>query len=73
METTAEQIRQEAAECHARKVRQANAMPDRELFFAGAELFDYSCRISLAGLREDYPELSENELTEKLRGYLSFV
>ncbi|MBG7608701.1 MAG: hypothetical protein IZT59_11840 [Verrucomicrobia bacterium] len=66
MEITAEQIRQEAAECHARKVRQANAMADRELF-------DYSCRISLAGLREDYPDLSESELQEKLRGYLSFA
>jgi len=73
METTEEQIRQQAAECHSRKIRQADAMADRELFFAGAELFDYACRISLAGLRNDHPELSEFEIQEKLRGYLTLV
>jgi hypothetical protein len=68
-----EQIRQQTAECHARKIQQANEMPDRELFFAVAELFDYACRISLAGLRNDYPELSESEIQMKLRGYLTLV
>jgi hypothetical protein len=73
MEITDEQIRQQAAECLARKIQQANVMGDRELFFAGAELFDYACRISLAGLRNDYPELSESEIQMKLRGYLTLV
>ena len=73
METTDEQIRQQAAECLARKIQQANGMGDRELFFAGAELFDYACRISLAGLRNDYPNLSESEIGQKLRGYLTLV
>lgn len=73
METTDEQIRQQAAECHARKIQQANGMAAKELFFAGAELFDYSCRITLAGLRNDYPDLSESEIEEKLRGYLTLV
>jgi hypothetical protein len=73
METTDEQIRQQAAECLARRIQQANNMSDRDLFFAGAELFDYACRISLAGLRNDYPELSEPEIQEKLRGYLTLV
>jgi hypothetical protein len=45
-------------------------MSDHELIFAGAELFDYACAISLAGLKNDYPELSESELLEKLRGFL---
>jgi hypothetical protein len=70
MELTEEQIRQEAAECYARKIRQADQMTDHELFFAGAELFDYACAISLAGLKNDYPELSEAGLLEKLRGLL---
>lgn len=73
MEITAEQIRQEAAECYARKIRQADRMANRELFFAGAELFDYACHISLAGLRNDYPELSEKELHVKLQGHLAFA
>ncbi len=70
MNLTDEQIRQEAAECYARKIRQADQMTDHELIFAGAELFDYACAISLAGLKNDYPELSESELLEKLRGFL---
>jgi hypothetical protein len=73
MNLTEEQIRQEAAECHARKVRQADQMTDHELIFAGAELFDYACAISLAGLKNDYPELSESELLEKLRGFLGIA
>lgn len=73
METTDEQIRQEAAECLARKIRQADTMAARELFFAGAELFDFACRISLAGLRNDHPDLSEPEIQEKLRDYLTLV
>jgi len=73
MQTIDEQIRQQAAECHARKIQQANTMADRELFFAGAELFDYACRISLAGLRNDHPELAESEIQEKLRGFLNLV
>ena len=70
MEITEEQIRQEAAECYARKIRQADQMSDHDLIFAGAELFDYACAISLAGLKNEYPELSEAELLEKLRGFL---
>lgn len=70
MNLTEEQIRQEAAECYARKIRQADQMTDHELIFAGAELFDYACAISLAGLKNDYPELSESELLEKLRGFI---
>lgn len=70
MELTEEQIRQEAADCYARKIRQAEQMSNRELFFAGAELFDYACGISLAGLKHDYPELSDTELLEKLRGVI---
>ncbi len=71
MKTTDEQIRQQAAKCLARKIDPANRMSDRDPFFAGAELFDYACRISLAGLRSDYPHLSETEIQEKLRGYLT--
>ena len=71
MELTEEQIRQEVADCYARKIRQADQMSDHELFFAGAELFDDACAISLAGLKNDYAELSELELLEKLRGFLS--
>lgn len=70
MELTEEQIRQEAADCYARKVRQAQRMNNRELFFAGAELFDYACNISLSGLKNDHPELTTTELLEKLRGLI---
>lgn len=67
MELTEEQIRQEAADCYARKVRRAQRMSPIEKFLAGAELFEDACRISLARLRNDHPELSNAEFLEKLR------
>lgn len=70
MELTGEEIRQEAAECDARKVEQARRMSDRELFFAGAELFDDACKVSLAGLKAQYPDWSESALKEELKKLL---
>ncbi len=67
MEITSEQIRQEAAECDARKVAQARRMSERERFFAGVELFDDACGISLAGLRARHADWSEDQLRKELK------
>lgn len=67
METTDEQIRQQAAECHARKIRQARMMSLREKFLSGAELFDYACRITLSGIAHQHPQWSKVECRNELR------
>jgi len=67
METTEEQIRQQAAECHARKIQQAKRMSSDEKFFAGAELFDYACGITLSGIAHQHPLWSKSECREELR------
>ena len=33
----------------------------------GAELFDYACQASLAGLRAQFPDATQAELQERLR------
>jgi hypothetical protein len=61
MEITDEQIRQEAAECYARKIRQAQQMSPFEKFMAGAELFEDACQITLAGIQNQYQNWTEDE------------
>ena len=73
METTAEQIRQEAAECYARKVRKARMMSSRDKFLAGAELFEYACKITLAGIMNQHSEWSIPQCREELRRRLKFL
>ncbi len=76
METTDEQIRQQAAECHARKIRQARRMSSSEKFFAGAELFDYACGITLSGISHQHPDWTKMECRAELQrrlGIRSFV
>lgn len=67
METTDEQIREQAAECLARKVQQANAMTDRELFFAGAELFEDACKVTFWGIRHQNPGWTDDECNAELK------
>jgi len=67
MEITDEQIRQEAAECHARKIRQARRMSANDKFFAGAELFEHACGITLSGIAHQNPHWSEVECRMELR------
>lgn len=71
MEITEEQIRQEAAECYARKIRQAQRMTPLEKFLAGAELFEDACKVTLSGIRNQYPHLNPEECLEHLKHRLS--
>lgn len=67
MDLTREQIRQEAAECDARKVEQAKRMSGQEKLRAGAELFEMACKTTMAGIRARHPEFTEEECLEELR------
>lgn len=67
MELTEEQIRQEAAECYARKIRQAKRMSPFQRFLAGAELFEDACKITLLGIRHQYPHWTDDECLAELK------
>ena len=68
MSITDEEIRLAAKACDARKLAQAMRMTPAERFFAGAELFEQACDITLAGIRAQYPDQSDGfHLTELKR------
>ena len=67
---TNEEIRLEAKACDARKLAQAKRMTPAERFFAGAELFEEACQITMAGIRADSPKESEAFYLTELRRLL---
>ncbi|MDA7888656.1 hypothetical protein N9A86_04690 [Akkermansiaceae bacterium] len=67
MSLTDEQIQEDARACLESKVRQAQRMTPKERFFAGAELFEDACEITLAGIRARHPDWGKEELMEELR------
>ena len=55
------QIQRLAEELYRERVAEARAMPPEEKLLAGEELFDYACAITLAGIRDQFPGVSEEE------------
>jgi hypothetical protein len=55
------QIRRLAEELYRERVEEARRMPPEEKLLAGEELFEYACSITLAGIRNENPGLSEEE------------
>ncbi len=55
------QIQRLAEELYRERVAEARVMPAEEKLLAGEELFDYACSITLAGIRDQNPGLSEEE------------
>jgi hypothetical protein len=54
------------------KVRWAGEMSPADRFIAGARLFDYACRITMAGIRNQHPNASDEEVLEILRERLAW-
>lgn len=73
MEITREMIRQEAAECDARKVEQARRMSGGEKLRAGAELFEDACRITLSGIKFQHPDWRPEQCREELKRRVAFL
>ena len=46
-------------------------MAPEEKLLAGEELFDYACSITLAGIREQFPNSTEEEQRRKLEERLA--
>jgi hypothetical protein len=49
------------------EIARGRRMSVEEKLLAGAELFDYACEISKAGIRHDHPEFDERQVLEELR------
>jgi hypothetical protein len=62
MEPTKEFIEQ----LHREDIEQAKQMTLEDKILAGAELFDYACEITKAGIRSQYPHLSDAEVLSEL-------
>ena len=48
-------------ELYREELREARAMPPEQKLLLGEELFDYACSITLAGIRNQFPEADEAE------------
>jgi hypothetical protein len=73
VETTMEQIRQDAADCDARKVAQARRMSGPEKLRAGAELFEDACEMTMHGIRAQNPQWNEQQCSEELKRRLALT
>ena len=55
------------------KIEAARQMTRAQKFIAGAELFDFASRITLAGMKKQKPAATRSELIELLRARLEAV
>lgn len=60
-------------ELYREELIRAKAMKPEEKLLAGVRLFDYACRITLAGIRSQNPEASEERVQEILRERLDWA
>ena len=58
---------------HREDLEQARRMTPEQKLIAGAELFDYACEISKAGIRAQYPDADESEVLKILRERLELA
>lgn len=61
------------AELHREDLEQARQMTPEEKLLAGAELFDYACEISKAGIRAQYPDADDATVLQMLRDRLELA
>ena len=73
MQTTSEQIMQEAKACYDTKVEQARRMSLAEKFLAGADLFEEACRWTMMGIRNQFPDFNVEEQQTELRRRLEMI
>ena len=54
-------------EIYRERVVRARRTPPQEKFLAGAELFEFACKVTVAGIRNQFPDASEERVREILR------
>jgi hypothetical protein len=62
-----------ATDLDADEVRWAIETPAAEKLLAGARLFDYACTITEAGIRQQHPSASDEEVLRMLRERLEWA
>lgn len=55
------------------EVAAARRLSPGEKLLAGPRLFDYACRITMAGIRHQHPDANEDRLREILRERLALA
>ena len=60
-------------ELYRDKVAAARRMSPSDKLLAGARLFDYACRITMSGIRQQHPEADDEKLLEILRERLALA
>jgi hypothetical protein len=54
------------------RILRARMMPPEEKLWAGEELFNYACAITLAGIRNQFPSYTESECRAELERRLAW-
>lgn len=52
---------------HREDLEHARRMTFEQKFWAGAELFDYACAITMAGIRHENPLFTDTQVMDELR------
>jgi hypothetical protein len=68
-----ESIRELADEIYRERVLRARRTPMEEKILAGAELFEFACRITCDGIRHQNPEADEAQVQALLRDRLALA
>lgn len=69
-EVSGNQMSRLADGLYRERVLEARAMLPEDKLLAGEELFEYACSITLAGIRNQFPEASEAECRRVLEARL---
>jgi hypothetical protein len=62
-----------ADDIYRERVRRARRTPIEQKFAAGAELFEYSCRLTCDGIRHQNPGIDEAAVQQILRDRLALA
>ena len=65
-----EPTRELGDQLYREEVLAARAMTPEQRMLAGAELFEFACEIAAAGIRNQYPGASEEEVAQRLAARL---
>jgi hypothetical protein len=62
-----------ADDIYRERVRRARTTPIAQKFVAGAELFEYACRLTCDGIRHQNPGIEESAVQQILRDRLALA
>jgi len=61
-----------ADQIHRERILRARRMPPEQKLWAGEELFEYACAITLDGIRNQFPDYTESECRAELERRLAW-